>query len=151
MKKPANTDVNARLLSAGGFTFIELMMVILIISILATVVYPRIVGRSKDAKIAAASADIETISLALDLYFMDNGKYPSTSQGLDALNRKPTTYPLPSNWKGPYLKKKSDFKDPWENPYTYVSPGIHSDDYDIKSYGPDGQDGGEDDISSWED
>ena len=141
---------NNRFLSSGGFTFIELMMVVLIISILTAVLYPRIVGRGEDAKIAAAKSDMAAVSLALDMYFVHNGKYPTTSQGLDALNRKPTTFPIPSNWKGPYMKKQSGFTDPWGNRYVYVSPGIHSDDYDLKSYGPDGVEGGSDDINNWE-
>ena len=133
----------------AGFTFIELMMVVLIIGVLAAVIVPRVVKRGEDARIAAARADIEAMSLALDLYKIDNQKYPSTSQGLEALNKQPTTFPIPPNWKGPYFKKNPDFKDPWGNKYGYVSPGVHNQDYDVSSYGPDGQDGGGDDIENW--
>lgn len=143
--------MNMRNKREHGFTFIELMMVVVIIGILAAVIVPRLVNRSGEAKTSAAKADIEAISLALDLYHLDNGKFPTTSQGLEALNRKPATHPAPPRWKGPYMKKKTSFTDPWGNKYMYVSPGVHSEDYDIESYGPDGQDGGEDDIESWQD
>jgi len=132
-----------------GFTLIELMLVVIIISILSAMVVPRLVGRSKEARIAAAKADIESnIALSLDMYELDNGTYPSTEQGLIALMRKPNMAPVPTNWKGPYLRKPP--KDPWGNDYVYISPGMHNkDDYDLFSYGPDGIES-QDDIVNWE-
>ena len=132
-----------------GFTLIELMLVVIIISILSAMVVPRLVGRSKEARVAAAKADIESnIALALDMYELDNGAYPSTEQGLSALAIKSAMAPAPTNWRGPYLRKLS--KDPWGNDYVYVSPGLHSkDDYDLYSYGPDGIESQDDDIN-WE-
>jgi len=133
-----------------GFTLIELMLVVIIIGILVAVAVPRLAGRSEEARKTAARADIEgALSLALDLYKFDNGRYPTNEQGLEALRSKPTTSPIPPNWKGPYLKKRVP-KDPWGNSYIYTSPGIHSEDFDLESYGPDGIDGGGDDIESWE-
>lgn len=129
-----------------GFTLIELMLVVIIIGILVSMVMPRLTGRTKQAKIAAAKADIEAnIALALDLYEVDNGSYPSTEEGLDALRNKPASA---DNWNGPYLKKKA--VDPWGNPYKYASPGAHNaQDYDLSSNGPDGAES-DDDITNWE-
>ncbi len=131
-----------------GFTLIELMLVVIIISILSAMVVPRLVGRSKEAKLAAAKADIESnMSLVLDMYELDNGIYPTTEQGLIALINKPTTSPVPANWKGPYLKKLP--KDPWGKDYVYACPGMHNKgDYDLFSYGPDGIES-QDDIVNW--
>ncbi len=132
-----------------GFTLIELMLVVIIIGILVSMVVPRLAGRSEEARIAAAKADIKAnISLALDLYELDSGQYPATEQGLLALRTKPATAPVPTNWKGPYLKKQPT--DPWGRPYVYKSPGDHSEDYDLYSYGPDRAEGGGDDITNWE-
>jgi general secretion pathway protein G len=133
-----------------GFTLIELMLVVIIIGVLVAMVVPRLAGRTQQAKIAAAKADIEAnISLALDLYEVDNGYYPTGEQGLGALRTKPSSAPAPDNWNGPYLKKRP--VDPWGNPYKYVSPGAHNtQDYDLSSFGPDGAES-EDDIINWED
>lgn len=133
-----------------GFTLIELMLVVIILGILVAMVVPRLVGRSEEARRAAAKADIEGgIATALDLYELDNGKYPTTDQGLDALRTKPTAPPVPENWKGPYIKKKP--QDPWENSYAYACPGAHNpSDYDLSSNGPDRTEGGGDDITNWE-
>jgi general secretion pathway protein G len=129
-----------------GFTLIELMLVVIIIGILVSMVVPRLVGRSEEARISAAKADISAnISVALDLYELDNGHYPSTEEGLDALQTKPASA---ANWKGPYLKRKP--QDPWGNPYVYRSPGEHNSDYDLYSYGPDAAEGGGDDVTNWE-
>ena len=126
-----------------GFTLIELMLVVIIIGVLVSMVVPRLVGRSEEARIAAAKADIDAnISVALDLYELDNGRYPDD---IDGLMTKPGTA---VNWKGPYLKKSP--KDPWGNAYVYRSPGDHSPDYDLYSYGPDEKEGGGDDVTNWE-
>jgi len=132
-----------------GFTLIELMLVVMIIGILVSLVVPRLTGRSQQARVAAAKADIEAnIALALDLYEVDNGFYPTTEQGLGALRSEPSSAPTPENWNGPYLKKKA--MDPWNNPYKYVSPGINNTrDYDLSSLGPDGAES-DDDIVNWE-
>ena len=133
-----------------GFTLIELLLVIIIIGILAAMVIPRLAGRSEQARRAAAQADIEgNISLALDLYELDNGFYPTTQQGLQALLTEPETMPIPERWNGPYLKKKPI--DPWGRPYLYECPGAHNPTYyDLYSYGSDGVEG-DDDVSNWED
>ena len=127
-----------------GFTLVELMLVVIIISVLVAMAMPRLAGRSEEARIAAARADIfANISTALDLYELDNGKYP---ENLDALRQKPTAA---VNWKGPYLKKKP--VDPWKKPYKYKSPGAHNtEDYDLYSLGPDATEGTGDDITNWE-
>ena len=133
----------------AGFTLIELMLVVIIISVLVAMVVPRLVGRSQEARMAAAQAQIEAhLATALDLYELDNGIYPSTEQGLMALRRKSSSSPTPPNWKGPYIKKTP--RDPWGNAYVYMSPGMHNtQDYDLASYGPDGIESS-DDIINWE-
>ncbi|PIE61829.1 MAG: type II secretion system protein GspG [Desulfobacterales bacterium] len=140
-------------LNEKGFSFIELMVVVVILGILASMIAPRYLGRTEDAKMVKAKVDIATIETSLKLYRLDNGTYPSTEQGLLALIEKPTTEPAAPNWKaGGYLEKKSLPKDPWGRDYLYLSPGIH-DAFDIISYGADGAPGGEGknaDINSWE-
>jgi general secretion pathway protein G len=133
-----------------GFTLIELMLVVIIIAILAGLVIPRLAGRTEQARITAAKADIlSNIPLALDLYELDAETYPSTQQGLEALIEAPVSSPVPKNWNGPYLKKKP--VDPWGNDYRYASPGMHNlNGYDIYSIGRDGIEGSEDDIGNWE-
>jgi len=128
-----------------GFTLIELMLVVIIIGVLSAMVVPRLVGRSEQARIAAARADIESnISIALDLYELDNGSYPPD---LEALISEPS--PAPPNWNGPYLKKKP--KDPWGEDYRYKFPGENNKgSYDLYSYGRDRVAGGDDDITNWE-
>lgn len=131
-----------------GFTLIELMLVVIIIGILVSMVVPRIAGRSKQARVAAAKADINAnVATALDMYELDNGSYPSTEQGLKALTTKPDIAPIPDNWNGPYVKKIP--LDPWERPYVYKSPGVHNQDYDLSSLGPDGIESS-DDITNWQ-
>ena len=132
----------------GGFTLIELMLVIVIIGALAAMVVPRLAGRSEEARRSIAAADIKgNLSLALRLYEVDNGRYPSTEQGLKARLEKPTASPVPKNWKGPYLEQ--DPSDPWQRPYAYKYPGSHPPrDYDLYSQGPDGIDS-DDDITNW--
>jgi general secretion pathway protein G len=132
-----------------GFTLIELMLVVIIISVLVAMVVPRLVGRSQQARVAAAEAQIEAhLATALDLYELDNGMYPATEQGLNSLIIKPSSSPVPPNWKGPYIRKMP--MDPWGNPYVYVCPGIHNTgDYDLSSYGADGIESA-DDIVNWQ-
>jgi general secretion pathway protein G len=133
-----------------AFTLIELMLVVMIIATLAALVVPKFTGRAEQAKAAAAKADIMVnIPTALDLYELDNGFYPSTEQGLDALRSQPSTSPVPPKWNGPYIKKKP--LDPWGNAYHYASPGTHnSNSYDLYSFGKDNAEGGKDDINNWE-
>ncbi len=136
-----------------GFTFLELMVVVVILGILATYVAPKFMGRTDDARSVKAKVDIASIETSLRMYRLDNGQYPTTEQGLLALIEKPSTDPIPSNWseKG-YLEKKKIPKDPWGKEYIYLSPGVH-DEYDVISHGADGASGGEGknkDINSWE-
>ncbi|MDP2939565.1 MAG: type II secretion system major pseudopilin GspG [Candidatus Omnitrophota bacterium] len=135
-----------------AFTLVELMLVVIIIGILVAMVVPRIAGRSEQARRAASQADIEAnLAIALDLYELDNGNYPTTEQGLDALITESSSSPVPENWNGPYLKKRKIPHDPWGRPYKYVSPGVHNkEDYDLFSFGPDGVEGGGDDVTNWE-
>jgi len=129
-----------------GFTLVELMLVVIIIGILVAMVVPRFAGRTGQARNTAALTDIEAnIASALDLYELDNGSYPTTEEGLNALFVKPANA---LNWRGPYLKKRP--KDPWGNPYVYRCPASHGIDYDLYSYGKDGVEGGGDDVSNWE-
>ena len=135
-----------------GFTLIELMVVMTILALLAVLVVPKLVGRTDDAKITAAKVQIRNIESALQLYKLDSGIYPTTEQGLESLVTEPTISPLPNNWKaGGYLPKVP--LDPWRRSYVYLSPGIYSNEYDILSYGADGESGGEGnnaDIVSWD-
>ena len=134
-------------LDKKGFTLIEIMLVVVIISALAMMVVPRFAGRPEQAKIAVAKADIEmTLSTALKLYELDNGNFPTTNQGLDALMREPSSSPVPNNWNGPYIEKRP--VDPWGNLYAYQSPGDHRSDYDLYSKGKDPEND-EDDITNW--
>ena len=139
--------------SQRGFTLIELMVVIVILGVLAGLIIPRIMGRPEEARRMKARVQIESIETALKLYKLDNGSYPSTEQGLQALIEAPTVGQLPRAWReGGYLEKGRVPKDPWENEYVYLSPGVHGD-FDISSYGADGEPGGEDenkDINNWE-
>lgn len=139
-----------KLLQKTAFTLIEILLVVVIIGILVAMVAPNFAGRGEEARISAARADIEAnLTTALGLYELDNGKYPTTEQGLIALLEKPTTSPVPANWNGPYLKKKKVPVDPWGTPYKYVSPGDHNpEDFDISSLGPDRVES-EDDIVNW--
>ncbi len=136
-----------------GFTLIEIMVVIIILGILASYVAVRLTGQTEEARRTQARVQIESLETALALYKLDNGSYPSTEQGLQALVEPPTVGNLPRKWReGGYLEKSKVPSDPWENEYIYLSPGIH-DDFDISSYGDDGAQGGEGkdaDINSWE-
>ena len=135
-----------------GFTLIEVMVVLVILGILATLIVPRIMGRPDEARIIAAKQDINSISQALKLYRLDNQAYPSTDQGLQALITKPTAPPAPPNWKtGGYLDRLP--KDPWGNEFKYLNPGVNNpNDVDVFSLGADGAPGGEGndaDVGSW--
>lgn len=134
---------------SAGFTLVEIMVVVVILGILAVLIVPRVLGRSDEARQAAAKHDVATIMQSLKLYRLDNGRYPTNDQGLQALVSKPTSAPAPSNWK-PYLDKVP--KDPWGNTYQYLSPGVHGE-VDVFSLGADGQPGGTGadlDIGSWQ-
>jgi general secretion pathway protein G len=141
------------MMNQRGFTLIELMVVIVILGILAGLIIPRIMGRPEEARRMKARVQIESIETALKLYKLDNGSYPSTEQGLQALVEAPTVGQLPKAWRdGGYLEKGKVPKDPWDNEFIYLSPGVHSD-FDLMSYGADGEPGGEDmnkDINNWE-
>jgi general secretion pathway protein G len=136
-----------------GFTLIELMVVVVILGILAGLIIPKIMGRPEEAKRLKAKMQIEQLEQTLKLYCLDSGEYPTTEQGLIALVEKPATEPVPRRWReGGYLEKGKIPLDPWGNPFVYVSPGVHSKDFDLVSYGSDGEEGGEGkyaDIESW--
>lgn len=135
-----------------GFTLIELLVVIVIISVIAALVGPAVFKKVGRSKRVGAQTQIEIFGVALDNYRLDNGRYPTTDQGLEALRKKPPTTPIPEKWDGPYLKKEVPL-DPWGNPYVYYCPGkVDPEGYDLISYGEDGQEGGEGeagDIVSW--
>ena len=137
----------------SGFSLIELMVVVIILGILAMYIGPKLMGRTEQAKEVQTRVQIEGLETALKLYKLDNGVYPTTEQGLQALVESPDAENVLQNWrKGGYLEKGKVPKDPWGNEFIYLSPGIQGD-YDISSYGADGVPGGEDenkDINSWE-
>lgn len=147
------TKRSGREIGQKGFTLIEVMVVVIILGILASLIVPKFMGRADEAKIVKAKVDISAIETAVKLYKLDNGVYPSTEQGLLALIEKPETGTIPTKWPdGGYLEKGKIPKDPWGNHYIYLSPGLHGD-YDIISYGADGAPGGEgidQDINNWE-
>lgn len=132
-----------------GFTLIELMVVLVIIGLLAALIVPNVLDRADDARVTAARTDISNLMQSLKLYKLDNQRFPTGEQGLQALVAKPTAGPIPNNWK-PYLEKLPS--DPWGNPYQYVNPGVKGQ-VDVFSFGADGQSGGEGrdaDIGSWQ-
>jgi general secretion pathway protein G len=136
-----------------GFTLLEIIVVVFILSLLAAIVAPRIIGRTDDARIAEAKVQIKNFETALKLFKLDNAFYPSTEQGLDALIEQPTTGKIPQKYReGGYLEQRKIPLDPWDNPYVYIAPGMYGD-YDLFSYGADGKEGGEgkdEDVKSWE-
>jgi general secretion pathway protein G len=133
-----------------GFTLLEVMIVVVILGILAALVVPKIISRPDEARVIAAKQDIASFAQALKLYRLDNLRYPSTEQGLQALVQKPVALPLPPNWKtGGYIERLP--KDPWGNPYQYLNPGLRGE-IDVFSLGADGAAGGEGndaDVGSW--
>jgi len=142
-----------RAASRGGFTLIEVMVVIAVIAMLAALVGPNVFRNVGTARDAAARSQIELMGAALDSYRLDNGRYPTSGQGLQSLRTAPTVHPLPNNWRGPYLRKEVPL-DPWRNPYIFISPGsVNPTGYDLISLGADGELGGEEedaDVVSWE-
>ena len=136
-----------------GFTLLEVIVVVFILSLLAAIVAPRIIGRTDDARIAEAKIQIKNLETALKLFKLDNGFFPGTEQGLAALVEKPTLGQIPSKYReGGYLEQKKVPADPWGNPYIYISPGLNGD-FDLISYGADGKEGGEGknaDIKNWD-
>lgn len=132
-----------------GFTLIEIMVVVVIIGVLAALVVPGVLGRADDARITAARTDVAGLMQALKLYKLDNQRFPTAEQGLEALVQKPTASPIPNNWKS-YVEKLPN--DPWGKPYQYANPGVKGE-IDVFSLGADGQPGGEGpdaDIGSWQ-
>jgi len=131
--------------AARAFTLVELLLVLVILAVLAAVVVPKFTKRSEQARITAAITDIANLGSQLDQFEVDTGRYPTSDEGLKALVEQPSNV---KNWKGPYIKKMVN--DPWGNPYIYKAPGTHnSSSYDLYSYGPDGQEGGGDDLDNW--
>lgn len=135
----------------NGFTLVEILLVVLIIGVISAMVVPNLAGRGEQARKSIARADIDTnLDSSLGMYELDNGKYPTTDQGLAALLQKPAIEPVPGNWNGPYLKKKAVPKDPWGRDYVYRSPGVRNiEGYDLSSSGPDGVESA-DDIVNWQ-
>jgi general secretion pathway protein G len=142
--------MHSRHSSASGFTLIEIMVVVVILAILAALIVPKVISRPDEARVVAARQDIATIVQGLKLYRLDNGRYPTTEQGLAALVSRPTVAPLPQHWKsGGYLDRMP--LDPWGNPYQYLYPGLRGE-IDVFSFGADGLAGGEGfdaDVGSW--
>ena len=152
MKIFAHTHQQAQLAAKAlqrGFTLIELMVVLVIIGLLAALIVPNVLDRADDARVTAAHTDVGNLMQAMKLYKLDNQRFPTAEQGLQALVTKPTTSPIPVNWK-PYLDKLPN--DPWGHGYQYVNPGVKGP-VDVFSFGADGQPGGEGrdaDIGSWQ-
>ena len=148
VQRPAPTQAPRRK-GASGFTLIELMVVLVIIGVLAALIVPNVLDRADDARSTAAKTDVNNLVQALKLYKLDNQRFPTSAQGLQALLTKPTENPIPPNWKR-YLDKLPN--DPWGRPYQYLNPGIKGE-FDVFSFGADGQPGGEGknaDVGSWD-
>jgi general secretion pathway protein G len=130
--------------ASAGFTLIELMLVVIIIGVIAAIAVPRMAGRTQRAKLVAAKADIASMVTSLDGFELDLGRYPTTEEGLGSLVAMPSTLTPEDGWKGPYMREIP--RDPWGRPYVYKFPGEHGVDFDVASWGPDGQESTEDDI-----
>ncbi len=152
-KRPAAGNGTLPLRHEAGFTLIELLVVLVILGTLAGMVLPRIMGRTEEARRTKAQVQMQNLETALQLYRLDNGHYPGTDQGLQALVEQPTLGRPAKNWRrGGYLEKGKVPQDPWGNDYIYLSPGRHGE-FDLISYGADGEPGGEDknrDLNSWD-
>ncbi len=139
---------HTRLRGNSAFTLVEMLLVLVILAVLAAIVIPKFSGRTQQAKVTAAQSQIASLGLALEAFEVDNGYYPQGAGGLDALVNQPSNSP---SWRGPYLPKAVT-SDPWGNPYVYTCPGKNSPaGYDLMSMGPDGRQGGDDDITNWGD
>jgi general secretion pathway protein G len=150
LPQPTRRAAPARPARRGaGFTLIELMVVLVIIGVLAALIVPNVLDRADDARVTAARTDVAKLVQALRLYRLDNHRFPSAEQGLQALTQRPSAPPLPPNWR-PYVERLP--ADPWGRPYQYLNPGVHGE-IDVFSFGADGQPGGEGvnaDIGSWQ-
>lgn len=141
--------IRRRLLRQRAFTLIELMVILVIIGVLAALIVPNVIDRADESRVTAARSDVANLMQALKLYRLDNQRYPTQQQGLQALVQRPTQEPVPPNWR-PYLEKLPN--DPWGRPYQYLNPGTYGA-VDVFSLGADGQPGGEGndaDIGSWQ-
>jgi general secretion pathway protein G len=136
----------------AGFTLVEILVVIIVIAMLATLVAPSVFQHVDQAKASTAKAQIEMLSAALDAYRLDNDRYPTTEQGLAALRQAPSASPPPRRWRGPYLRRELPM-DPWGKPYVFRSPGtVNPESFDLLTLGRDGREGGEGedaDVTSW--
>jgi general secretion pathway protein G len=147
---PSAPRATSKMRATRGFTLIELMVVLVIIGVLAALIVPNVLGRLDQARVTAARSDINTLMGALNTYKLDNQRYPTAEQGLQALLAKPTGGAIPANWRGPYIPKLPN--DPWDRPYLYANPGLKGE-IDVYSFGADGVTGGEGnnaDIGSWQ-
>ena len=137
----------------SGMTLIEILVVIIVLGLLAGLVGPQIFGRVSEARSSTARTQLELMGVALDNYLLDNGSYPTTQQGLEALREEPAQEPVPTNWRGPYLRRAVPI-DPWGRPYIYRYPGEQNPgSFDLLTLGRDGEPGGEDedaDVTNWE-
>jgi len=148
-RQPNHPGPRRRAWQNKGFTLLELMVVMVIIGVLAAMIVPNVIGRDDDARVTAARTDVNNLLQALKLYRVDNQRYPTAQQGLEALRARPSVDPVPPNWR-PYVEKLPT--DPWGRPYQYLNPGVHGE-VDVLSLGADGQPGGEGanaDIGSWQ-
>ena len=125
----------------GGFTLLELLVVLIVLGLLAGLIGPQLFGRVGEAKTTTTRTQLELIGVALDSYRLDNGAYPVTVQGLEALTTRPARQPVAMNWRGPYLRKAAP-ADAWGRPYLYASPVVGGQGYELRSLGRDGRDGG---------